>query len=466
MGFITKHCDMSVQTVFIVVSRSAIVRNVLRTEAFRAVLQRPAVRVVLFVPRGTPDEFRKEFASDRVLIEEFAQAPYSRFRKRVFLPALRNLLWTSATKLVVRYGSRRDYEANPVLLGLAHFYFGFVSRVSAMRRLMLFLERILYPDRAADRFFVSYQPDLVVSTYQRSTADVMFLKAARRFRVRSVGFLKGWDNLDSYLFQIYPDDLVVQAEFLKERANAWHGVPAARISVVGFPQFDAFTDKNILKDRDAFLGSVGLDPGKRVIFYGSEGPWSPQDREIALKLVRWISDPAALPKPCSLILRPYFSTFGDKPYEEFRGRANVYIDDSRKRTKGFLDVWDADDGEVRHLANVLGHSDVTLNVRSTLSMDAAMFDKPVVNVGYGVYHHGPVDTTWRLYKVPWYQDILATGGIRLAKNDKELLEAIRLYLVNPSADAEGRKRIRETFCLGDGASGRRLGDALLRCLGA
>ncbi len=129
-------------------------------------------------------------------------------------------------------------------------------------------------------------------------------------------------------------------------------------------------------------------------------------------------------------------------------------------------MWDADDVEVRQLANVLGHSDVTLNVRSTLSMDAAMFDKPIVNVGYGVYHHGTADTTWRLYAVPWYQDILATGGIRLARNDEELLKAIRLYLNDSSADAEGRKRIRETFCLGDGMSGRRLGEELLRCLPA
>ncbi len=96
----------------------------------------------------------------------------------------------------------------------------------------------------------------------------------------------------------------------------------------------------------------------------------------------------------------------------------------------------------RHLANTLRHSDVVVNVASTLAIEAAIFDTPVVNVSFD----GEAPSDWvrsarRYYRFTHYVNITRHGAVRVAESPAQLVEQVGRYLDDPSLDREGRRRV-------------------------
>ncbi len=121
--------------------------------------------------------------------------------------------------------------------------------------------------------------------------------------------------------------------------------------------------------------------------------------------------------------------------------------------------------DMEHLADTLFHSDVTINTCSTMSIDAAAFDKPVINIVFDGHEKKPYyDSVRQFYDETriHYVPILKSGGVRLANNKEELIKYINMYLENPDLDREGRKKIIEEQCWKlDGKSGERIFNYLL-----
>jgi CDP-glycerol glycerophosphotransferase (TagB/SpsB family) len=128
--------------------------------------------------------------------------------------------------------------------------------------------------------------------------------------------------------------------------------------------------------------------------------------------------------------------------------------------------WNPDEKDMLHFANLLHHSDVAVNVCSTVTIDAAAFGTPVINVAFDGYERKPYwDSVVRYYDYTHYLDIVKTGGAKIAKNKDELIDYINEYLKNPNLDGSGRKRIVEEMCYKlDGKSGERITRYILNFL--
>jgi hypothetical protein len=103
-----------------------------------------------------------------------------------------------------------------------------------------------------------------------------------------------------------------------------------------------------------------------------------------------------------------------------------------------------------------------------MSIDAAAFDKPVINLAFDGYEKLPyIKSVRRLYDLEHYVPVVKSGGVRLAYNEKELIEWINKYLENPSLDRVGRKRMLEEQCYKfDGKSTARTAGYVLDFLAA
>ena len=103
---------------------------------------------------------------------------------------------------------------------------------------------------------------------------------------------------------------------------------------------------------------------------------------------------------------------------------------------------------------------------SSLAIDAVVFDKPVVFIGFDGTPGRPYwQSLCRFYDYDQQRSILSTGGIKLAKNMEELVRYVRDYLANPALDREGRKKIIEERCWKlDGRSSERLANVILNNL--
>ena len=90
--------------------------------------------------------------------------------------------------------------------------------------------------------------------------------------------------------------------------------------------------------------------------------------------------------------------------------------------------------DMTHLATLLASADILITPNSTLSIDAACFDLPIINLA--------VDKQFaRAFKFTHYSKLLTNKGVWVVESEKELLECVDQYLKNPALHCEGRKKI-------------------------
>jgi hypothetical protein len=155
-------------------------------------------------------------------------------------------------------------------------------------------------------------------------------------------------------------------------------------------------------------------------------------------------------------------------YTELQQRyAHVYLDEPEiVSTRLALDM---PAREMDKLHALLINSAVLINIYSTLNLEAAIVDIPIVNVSFNGYggKHTNVRQNVALDEVqPHNQRVLRSGGVALVRSETELIEAINAYLRDPSLHGAGRRAIREQECgPNPGRAGRALGETLARLAG-
>ena len=117
--------------------------------------------------------------------------------------------------------------------------------------------------------------------------------------------------------------------------------------------------------------------------------------------------------------------------------------------------------DIELLVHSLKFSDVVINTVSTLSVDAAVYDKPVINVRFDADPDTPPhhSVMVMLPDHDHYKAIERTGGVKLVGSMAEMIGAINAYLQNPKLDFDGRERLRrEQIVFMDGLAGKRIAD--------
>jgi len=343
-----------------------------------------------------------------------------------------------------------------------------------LRRLGVTEERVsdweiaLFYSRKISRLYDRYRPDAVLFTKLFST-NIHVVKEAKRRGIKTICFVEAWDNLSSKgPLAVIPDSLLVWNEFMREEAVEYHGFPRDRICVVGIPQFDVYCDRARFLPRKDFLERNGLDPALKLITYAvAAGEIAPQEHEVIEQLYEAMMA-GRLALPSQILVRLHPQTRGKylQAYERFKGKARIAVQQAG-RVARIQDGWDPSWKDMIRLAETMYHSDVVLNVGSTISLDAIAFDTPVIGVGFEGREERPyLDSYRRYYDFTHMSRIVKSGGLRVVRSLDEMLDAVNRYLRDPSSDREGRERVRrEQFYRLDGQSAKRAGQAILEQLG-
>ncbi len=457
------------RTILIMLSRGIVARNILRTGILGILLARQDVRIVLLVPPNIPDYFRKDFDHPRIVLEESEEVRYGLFHRKIFSPFYQKLVYTETAKFFMKYGGRIPKgNKNPVGAFLGHIGASVISRLPFLKPVFRRLEIVLFPYRGFDRFFTKYKPDLVVSTIVKSKRDIAILKAAKRFGVPHISMARSWDNLDRILIAVRPQKIIVQNEVMRDLAERLHGIPRKDVFVSGFPQFDLYNDKRFMLTRQEFLSALGLDPARKVIFFASEGVWAPHGDRVVQEIIARMES-GGFAAPVSLVIRPHYSDRADdgsSRYDRFVGTPNVFVDRNQRMLRFFVDRWDASHEEMVHLMNELAHAAVLVTYATTLAIEAAIFDTPVVNIAFR-FPDEPEDGPFfgMYYRSSHYSNIVATGGVELAGSMDELVRMIDDAMMHRERLRAERRVIIDRLAFGnDGKSGERVGRFILECL--
>jgi len=450
------------RTLFIVLDSGTAIRNIVRTEVMRRLKAVEGLRIVLFSP-VTDEAFRNEVAAPNVLVE-----PRPTWNGNVLVRSLRSLrkdIWAEKANLFT-FKSKRGKKEGRILrrLMLDWLVEGRDSeRVSRTLDRLHALETRFTPLQAG-ALFEQYKPDLVFYTTIYSPNQCVEVGAVQR-GIPTVAFVQSWDNPTSKgPFPTRADHVVVWNHILKEELLKYHRFQPGQVHVSGAPQFDLYTDFSGYRDRAAFFKKWGLDPDKRLLTYTTGTPGtSPFDHEV-VDLFYERMRAGAFNEPCQLLVRLHpKDRYSD--YVRFEQKPGLILQLPGKKAET-NDHWNPDHEDMHTLAELMRYSDVVINVASTITIDAAAFDTPVVNVAFDGYAQKPyMESCLRYYDYDHYKRIVETGGVRIGKSIEETIEHTQAYLRDRTLEAAGRARIREEQCWKlDGQSGRRIADLLLELM--
>jgi CDP-glycerol glycerophosphotransferase (TagB/SpsB family) len=123
-------------------------------------------------------------------------------------------------------------------------------------------------------------------------------------------------------------------------------------------------------------------------------------------------------------------------------------------------------------ASMMAHSDVFLTVYSTMVVETALHDRPIVSVcidtpgGWNTPGKFSLSLS-EIGRWPTHERFRSAGAGRVAMNENELCAAVNAYLRDPELDGEQRRAfIREECTFTDGSAGSRTGEWILRSAGS
>jgi CDP-Glycerol:Poly(glycerophosphate) glycerophosphotransferase len=440
--------------------------NVLRSGVLARVLDLVSdARVVLLSPLTSDAAFTTEFAHPRVTFEPLPSHVPRGLEARLL------------GVIQARYLEARTTETLRIKLAAGHS-----GTALRYRRLKALIGRVVAPhgdgrwyewadrlvsDDGMHRLFARYSPTLAaVSTPGLIFAEIPVLRTARQLGVPSIAVDLSWDNLTNKLFPIRRvDRLVVWNSTMRREASELHGYPLEDVTVVGPPQFDSYFNGTARSTRAVFCRRVGLDPDRRLLTLTTIPAESYPRHDIVIDRLLEAIRSGAIKQPCDLLVRLH-PRDDMRLYQKYAGTPHLAIEKpfrvSAKSGDGHAVDVTADN--TRHLGDTMHHSDVVLNVASTISIEAAIFDTPVVNIAFDqddAEARPLLNSPLRYYSYTHYQQIVRTGAVRIAHSAAEMIELINGYLADPSCDAMGRRRVvREQCEFTDGASAERLAQTI------
>ena len=314
------------------------------------------------------------------------------------------------------------------------------------------LERLLAPKaRAFRQLAAEHKPALIATATPGFDGwEAEIINEARRLRIPTVAVNFRWDNLTMNCKHIRKTNyLVAWNEIMKQEAIDIHRYSADRVFVSGTPRFDPYFG-NIPNEptREEFLKSKGLNPAYRTIFHTTVTKAYPFQKKYIHDLIKLREDKKI----------PYVNLFVRihpldiyENYREFFAVPDLYIEKSGSGTDGRVEMNYKD---LLNLKYSLKYTDLNINYASTISIEACVFNKPIINIGF-------LGRFALAYEFNHYEPIYRSGAVRLAKTDEDLPRLINFYLENPEADREERRQIVQSYVgFTDGLSYKRSVDFL------
>ena len=298
----------------------------------------------------------------------------------------------------------------------------------------------------------NYKPDLIFSTDIQSKNDVALLKLAKKRKTKKIGLVRSWDNLTCKgIIRLVPDKLIVASNILKTEASRYSKIQPDKISAIGIPHYDNYLDPPVKSKKD-FYKEMGFSLDKKLVLLAPVGNRYIIDNNTDRKILDILSE---LDLNILVRLPP-----GDKvDLDGFKSkRAKVVIDETGTLAwpagKKTSEMSRKDD---LHLVESFYHADVVVTGPSTVCIDVAVFDKPIIFINFDDKKRKYSDSVSRYYDYNHIKEITKTKGVKLASSPEELKFLVKSYLDESSLDKDGREAIvKEQTYLMDGQATERL----------
>ncbi len=313
--------------------------------------------------------------------------------------------------------------------------------------------------------FEQERPDLILLTNAVDRLDDPIYFEAEQLGIPQLNMVHSWDNLTSKgIIHQGLSRVLVWNQVMKDEVLAmYQDYRPEQVVEVGITRFDVYRDPLPPKfSRQAFFSSLGLDPNRRLLLYANTATRSfPSQPQVIQHIISGLQD-GTLPDDLQLLIRLHPH---DLPadYKGFRDPGQIALwppPDSPGHTRSSDLVPDADDLWV--LAASLRHSELCINAASTMALDAAACDIPIISVAYdGDQKLSYFDSIKSAYDYEHQKPFLQLEAVDLVESRDELLAAINQNLAHPKGRAPQRAAVGELFWGGSNSAVTRFQKAVL-----
>ncbi|HEX6964844.1 MAG TPA: hypothetical protein VF166_03520, partial [Gemmatimonadaceae bacterium] len=313
--------------------------------------------------------------------------------------------------------------------------------------------------------FRSAPPTVLLTTGPFQFEQPAIAASAFRAGVKTLALIPSWDNISTKKRMLFKyDGYLVWSE--TQRRQLLERYPHTRdcpVYVIGAPQFDVFFQPRFRQTRQEFCAAQELDPSRPVIVYALGSPnflrGEPYGAE---EMARAIAGGEL--GDAQLLIRPHpihdnaeldhrFSVFGPSVRVQRTSAPGTPLT-ARSQDENAIVEW----------VNTMRHANVVVNLSSTVTVDAALCDTPVVNLDYDPGPDHADDQLIKEINHTWthFSPVAESEGVWLVNDRAEMIHAVRTYLQQPELHQQGRRWIVEHVCqYADGRCGERMADAVL-----
>jgi len=265
-----------------------------------------------------------------------------------------------------------------------------------------------------------------------------------------------WDNTSGMGMPGYiPDYVVAWTENMKKELIELNDINEDKIYVGGMAHFDHYYDEKLVLEKKVFFEKLNLNVDKKVIFYATKSPkrfpWGPSlVEDIALSIERNLIN-----QNTQILVRIHplhyrrengkfiFQNILDE-YSRIEAKYPSVILNKPKMLSKKIDFY-MDDSEEILVFSILKYSSLMLNMFSTMAIEAAILDLPIINVCIQEKCKADIGKSKQDIMVDYRQThnqrIINTEGAKTAFTNGELIDQINYYLSNDLADQKNRLKI-------------------------
>jgi len=308
-------------------------------------------------------------------------------------------------------------------------------------------------------------PAVLLTTGPFQFEQPALIANARKLGVRTLALIPSWDNISTKNRMFLKcDGYLVWSERTRDELHEYYPFTRNRPTyVIGAPQFDVFFQEDFRQSREAFCQDQGLRPELPIILYAIGSPnFLRGEHHGALRLAQRIVRGEL--GDVQMIVRPHPIHDNEEMVELFRPFAPRVMLQRTAKAGTALTARTQDERQIVEWVNSFRHADVVVNLSSTVTVDAAIFDRPIVNLDYDPAPGSEDQELIKDINHRWthFKPVAESGGVWLVNNESELVQAVMTYLRHPERDRDERRWIVNHVCgHADGRCGERMARAVI-----
>jgi len=279
------------------------------------------------------------------------------------------------------------------------------------------------------------KPALVFCTNQRIMLAVAPILAAHDLGIPTATFIFSWDNLPKGTKIIETDFYFVWSEHMKRELQYYYPyITEKQIFVTGTPQFETHFATSILVSRETFFKEYNLDAAKKYIcFSGDDTTTSPNDPTYLNDLAKALVSLNEKGHNLGIIFRRCpvdFSTRYNNVLKAYPDLITSIDPKWQQKTESWQTILPTKEDLILQM-NTIFHSELVVNLGSSMVFDFAAFNKPCAFINYNVLNTTFPDwSVEKIYNFIHFRSMPSKDAVFWINSPTEMENTIKKMLSN------------------------------------